>query len=280
MLVRTFSADTADEALRRVRTAWGAEAVILSTYESPRGRGAEIRATIDEAAIGSKQVETPKTSIDEDLESRLRAELGIQKPSSQKERLRQALSEHRIERRLIKKLIDQAESSRIADDILALGSAFDSWGLFDPLPLKSKNKVLFFGLDEDAIFKTFQNFEARERLLGGHTEFARTDLPTWASNKVVPLATKVKTQNIEPVLVLPIAGSKSAREQGIDILAAMGGHRVVLTDVGATKDMGALISTGCHPRTRLAQVVLSEDNGSRLEVLNPLSLARLILNWH
>ena len=77
MLVRTFVADTAEEALERVRQSWGDQAVILSTYESPRGRGAQIRATVQAGTLSQEAGHAlgPAGLLDGDLERRLRQEL-------------------------------------------------------------------------------------------------------------------------------------------------------------------------------------------------------------
>ncbi|TNE40912.1 MAG: hypothetical protein EP347_02950 [Alphaproteobacteria bacterium] len=284
MRVRTFSADTADEALKRVHEAWGDAAKILSTYESPRGRGAEVRATLaDDAANHAVDHETdnvtPLNPIDADLERRLRAEIAASAVKPQRDRLTEALNRHQTPKPIVKKIVDQAERARLQDDILALGSAFDGWGLFDPIPVKTNAELLFFGLDEEAVLATMDAFEAQGRLHRSETRFDKAALDNWTSQQIVPLATRVKNQKLEPVLVLPFDTSQTQIKQSVEILAAMGGHRLVMTNVGETRVLGGLISAGCHPRARLAQVLLTEEHGRRLEVLNPLSLARLALFW-
>ena len=49
MRLRTFSAATLGDAITLVRDALGEEAVIVSTYQSRRGRGAQVTAALDEA---------------------------------------------------------------------------------------------------------------------------------------------------------------------------------------------------------------------------------------
>ncbi|TNE57758.1 MAG: hypothetical protein EP340_07630 [Alphaproteobacteria bacterium] len=280
MRVRTFSADTADEALERVRNAWGDDAVILSTYESPRGRGAQVRATTQNDAPDEEEGNvTPLNPIDVDLERRLRAEIAATAVKPQRDRLTDALTRHQTPKPILKKIIDQAERARLQDDILALGSALDGWGLFDPIPYKSDANILFFGLDEEAVLATANAFTAQGQLLRNDAHFDHASLDNWTSQQIVPLATRVKNQKLEPVLVLPFEANQIQIKQSIEILAAMGGHRVVMTNVGATKILGGLMTVGCHPRARLAQVLLTEEHGRRLEVLNPLSLARLALFW-
>jgi hypothetical protein len=283
MLVRTFSADTAEEALERVRQSWGDQAVILSSYESPRGRGAEIRATVEASDLSQEANHTlePAGILNENLERRLRKEL--LQPSktapSQSERLSQALAAHGLSRALTKKIAGQAEAARIHDDILALGAALDSWGLFDPLSAQSAGPFLLFGLEQECLFETKLALDNFLRLDSRPEQIEVACLASWRADKVVPLATKVKHGHFEPIYVGAIEAKQSELARGLEVLAAMGGHRVILSNVGATEKLGPLLTAGCHPRARLAQVVLSKDNGGRLETLNPLSLARLLLNW-
>ena len=48
MRLRTFTAATLDDAIAQVRDELGEEAVIVSTYKSRRGRGAQVTAALDE----------------------------------------------------------------------------------------------------------------------------------------------------------------------------------------------------------------------------------------
>lgn len=67
-----------EAAIAEIRKSMGPDAIIISTYESPRGRGVEVRAAIEDINIPGKVPEGPSSSslpIDDDLERRLRREL-------------------------------------------------------------------------------------------------------------------------------------------------------------------------------------------------------------
>ena len=51
MRIRTFMAETMAEAMDQVRIELGPDAIIISTAEGKRGRGAEVRAAIEEEDI-------------------------------------------------------------------------------------------------------------------------------------------------------------------------------------------------------------------------------------
>lgn len=65
-------------AIADIRKTMGPDAIIISTWESPRGRGVEVRAAIEDANIRPELPGGPASSslpIDDDLERRLRREL-------------------------------------------------------------------------------------------------------------------------------------------------------------------------------------------------------------
>ncbi len=78
MRIRTFFAETMEDAMDQVREAMGPDAIIISSHESPRGRGAEIRAAIEESNLNTgtdTAGSPPGLAIDDVLEDRLRQEL-------------------------------------------------------------------------------------------------------------------------------------------------------------------------------------------------------------
>lgn len=67
-----------EAAIAEIRKSMGPDAIIISTYESPRGRGVEVRAAVEDINIPGKVPEGPASEslpIDDDLERRLRREL-------------------------------------------------------------------------------------------------------------------------------------------------------------------------------------------------------------
>lgn len=67
-----------EAAMSEVRDTMGPDAIIISSHESPRGRGVEVRAAIEDAALNRQAValdDTPSLPIDDELESRLRRDL-------------------------------------------------------------------------------------------------------------------------------------------------------------------------------------------------------------
>ena len=78
MRIRTFIAETMGAAIADIRKTMGPDAIIISTWESPRGRGVEVRAAIEDANIRAELPGGPASNtlpIDDDLERRLRREL-------------------------------------------------------------------------------------------------------------------------------------------------------------------------------------------------------------
>lgn len=77
MRIRTFTADSARDAIDRVRAEMGADAIIISMDEAANGRGVIVRAAMDGtatiAALPSEAGQT--TSFEERLEGLLRARL-------------------------------------------------------------------------------------------------------------------------------------------------------------------------------------------------------------
>lgn len=67
-----------EAAIAEIRKSMGPDAIIISTYESPRGRGVEVRAAIEDINLPGKVPAGPTSDslpIDDDLERRLRREL-------------------------------------------------------------------------------------------------------------------------------------------------------------------------------------------------------------
>lgn len=67
-----------EAAITEIRKTMGADAIIISTWESPRGRGVEVRAAIEDASVRAELPGGPASDtlpIDDDLERRLRREL-------------------------------------------------------------------------------------------------------------------------------------------------------------------------------------------------------------
>jgi flagellar biosynthesis protein FlhF len=78
MRIRTFIAESMEAAISDIRNTLGPDAIIISTYESPRGRGVEVRAAVEDINIPDETFEgldAPHLPIDDDLEKRLRLEL-------------------------------------------------------------------------------------------------------------------------------------------------------------------------------------------------------------
>ena len=72
MRIRTFMAETMAEAMDQVRIELGPDAIIISTAEGKRGRGAEVRAAIEEEDIAP--VGSP-FEVEDQLRTKLFAEM-------------------------------------------------------------------------------------------------------------------------------------------------------------------------------------------------------------
>lgn len=64
-----------EAAIADIRQTLGPDAIIISTYESPRGRGVEVRAAIEDSKLPGEPDGEAVLPFDDDLERRLRTEL-------------------------------------------------------------------------------------------------------------------------------------------------------------------------------------------------------------
>ena len=75
MRIRTFIAESMEAAIADIRETLGPDAIIISTYESPRGRGVEVRAAVEDSHLPQEIDGSPVLPFDDELERRLRSEL-------------------------------------------------------------------------------------------------------------------------------------------------------------------------------------------------------------
>ncbi len=165
MRIRTFMADTMAEAMSLVREELGPDAIIISTNAGKRGRGAEVRAAIEQVE------QTEPVGGVFDVEDKLRAKLfaemehelkGLKQlrndmrvasptvqqplePNYREADIVRLLKYHRFSPLAAKPLFDAAKKSQANELGQAMGSALENTLALDPLPLAPSQPLMLVG---------------------------------------------------------------------------------------------------------------------------------------
>jgi len=164
MRIRTFMAETMAEAMGQVRDELGPDAIIISTSEGKRGRGAEVRAAIEAEELAP--VGTP-FDVEDQLRTKLFAEMerelkGLkqvrddmaktlpqvdvaQVPSYSEADLVRLLKYHRFSPMAAKPLFNAAKQSAQSDLGGAMGAALEATIGLDPLPHSPTKPIMLVG---------------------------------------------------------------------------------------------------------------------------------------
>ena len=200
MRLRTFIADTMEDAVIQVREAMGNGAIIVSSLEGENG-GVEVTAAID---IRAAQEAVTGANADVSLEDILRIQLSANtSPSSQladepahpSERTSdntassQAFSGHQfsedsflgaledqgVPHVLAQAILADAEKTDTDDALIALSSALETRFTFDALPVAPRHPILAVGLPGSGKTVTIAKLAARSIVEGVLAEIISTD---------------------------------------------------------------------------------------------------------
>ena len=126
MRLKTFSADTMNEAMMLVKEHFGEEAIIVSTQTGEDGVGVRITAAIDQV---EDEFEYEEDSYDEAYDDPV-------------EIITDALLNNGVPPQISDELISAAEELSMDDPILALAGALDRYFAFSPMPLGTADKPI------------------------------------------------------------------------------------------------------------------------------------------
>ncbi|MFQ5773263.1 MAG: GTPase [Kiloniellaceae bacterium] len=309
MRLKSFTANTLPEAMKRVREALGPDAVILSTQPAENGLGVRVTAALedsplDELDFGPQPGGPPPIDV-----------------------ISQALSYHRLPPGLFDRLLGAAASLPACEAVMVLAGALDTAFAFAPLPaLEAPRPVMLVGAPGAGKTATAAKLCARARLAGRPaalitmdtvksgglaqvTAFAKALTARLAqAGDARALAEAVRACPQDHFVVIDTVGanpfeakdlarvSEAARAAGADValvlpaggdaadsaeaalaFAQTGAKGLIGTRLDTARRFGGLLSAAQAGRMALMAAGTSPHIGDPLLPINPVSLARLLL---
>ena len=211
MRLRTFHANSMEEAMRQIRVALGDEAIIVSTYRSRTPGTGEPKVEVV-AATDSNVVDLPHTQendsedeeIEEILQRRLKERLGVDEDKKEEAgdiaeatwyttdeedreaaaandidiepTIRGVLNYHGVTGRLMEALVSAANALSEGSAQQALGAALDARFSFAPLPLNPPRPLMLIGPPGSGKSVTVAKLAAQAVLKGRKTNIVSTDV--------------------------------------------------------------------------------------------------------
>jgi flagellar biosynthesis protein FlhF len=314
MRIKNFSAPTIAEAMAQVRAAMGDNAIIVSTYQSGRGRGVEVTAAIEPDTMAP-----PKAKPQPAARS---AATGTEVAQS----LARALSWHGVPGKLIEPLCVAAAAFAHSEIELCLASALDASFGFLPLPHRLPGALMLIGPPGAGKTALCAKLAARAVFSGQSVRVITTDtvraggidqLQALTHLMQVPLLTAANPDelrrhldigakpdcvlidtagvnpfepaelddlksflgsgHIETQMVLAAGMDAADAADQAAALAALKPVRLFSTRLDAARRYGALISAANAADLAFAEVSISPFVAQGLTALNPVSFAKLLL---
>lgn len=312
MRLKTFSADTMNDAMALVKQHFGEEAIIVSTQAGENGTGVRITAAID-------QIEEDFDFEDETYEDEL-----YHDPI---EIITDALLNNGVPPQLSDDLIAAAEEMALEDPVLALAGAVDRYFSFSPMPLGTAEKpILLVGMPGAGKTVTiaklatqivmrkqpvrvittdtvraggFAQLEAFTKILklklisAGTPEELRAavagaqgrghiliDCPggnPFDDADVARQARLIKAVNADVVLVMAGGSDPMEAAEIARIYRELGARRLLLTRLDMTRRFGSYLSAAAVADLKLTEVGVGPNVADGLRPMNPVTLARLLL---
>ena len=308
MRLKSFSGATVEDAMRQVREALGDEAVIISTYEGKRGRGAVVVAARDNPA-GDKVLAD-----------------AIAAPQPSADALLAALEFHGVPAALAKQIRDAAPAATGDDPVLTLAAAFNAGFAFEQVAEIPTRPLMLVGSPGAGKTVVAAKIAARAVLAGAKVHVFTTDTvraggiaqlsaftdilktplkrigtPTELSDALAEIQGRavavidspgtgafqgpemadlkrfLMSADIEPILVLSAAGQPEEAAEAAKEFAALGVKRTIVTQVDVVRRMGGTLAAAAAGGFAFGAVSVSPFIAQGLGTLNPVSLARLIL---
>jgi flagellar biosynthesis protein FlhF len=317
MRLRSFTANTQPEAMRRVRDVLGPDAIILSSQPAEDGRGVRVTAALEDSPLESLTLEGAPGD----------APGAATGGAVSLDEISEALAYHRVPPALFARLVGAAAALAAKDDSLALGGALDSEFTFAAPPqTPTPRPFLLIGPPGAGKTATAAKLCARVRLASGRanlitmdtvksgglaqvTAFAQAlgvellqapDIDALAdavaacpedhfvvvdtvganpfdTGDLDRLSLAAGAAAADPVVVLPAGGDPADCAEAAVAFAEVGARLLVVTKIDAARRFGGLLGAAQAGRFALMAASASPNIADPLLPFNPVSLARLLL---
>ncbi len=317
MRLRSFTAKSLPEAMRRVRDVLGPDAIILSTQPAEDGHGVRVTAALEDSPL--------ETLIHDDVTG---SGTGRESGSAVSlDEISEALTYHRVPPALFDRLVGAAAALSAKNDVLALGGALDGEFTFaTPPETPASRPLLLIGPPGAGKTATAAKLCARVRLAGGRASLITMDtmksgglaqitafaqalgadlleapdidaladaVPACPENHFVVVDTiganpfdaedldrlslAAGAAGADPVAVLPAGGDCADCAEAAMAFAEVGARHLIVTKIDAARRFGGLLSAAQAGRFALMAASASPNISDPLLPFNPVSLARLLL---
>jgi len=317
MRLRSFTAKSLPEAMRRVRDVLGPDAIILSSQPAENGRDVRVTAALEDSPL--------EPLIHDDATGGPGGGPGGGGVSL--DEISEALAYHRVPPALFDRLVGAAAALVAKNDALALGGALDGEFTFTTPPeTPTLRPLLLVGPPGAGKTATAAKLCARVRLAGGRASLITMDtLKSGALAQVTAftqalgadllqapdidaladavaacpedhfvvvdtvganpfdaedldrLGLAAGAANADPVVVLPAGGDPADCAEAAAAFAEAGARRLIVTKIDAARRFGGLLSAAQAGRFALMAASASPSISDPLLPFNPVSLARLLL---
>jgi flagellar biosynthesis protein FlhF len=305
MRLKKFTATTAEDAIRKVRTELGLDAIILDSRRIGR-RSYEVTAGIEQPDGSPPDAEAGLDGLD---------------------RIAAALAFHAVPAALADRLLAAAAELYADDATLALAGALDSLFAFYPLIEAGGGATLaLIGAPGAGKTASLAKLATRARLegravgvvscdllrAGAEAQLAvytrRLEIPAYRAadgdglaraltalpgdtlrlidttgcnprepRDLEALACMIRQSAAEPVLVLPAGGDAVEMAEQAAAFAGLGARRMIMTKLDLVRRLGGLLAAASAGGFAFAELGQSPEIGAGLAPVNPVSLARLLL---
>lgn len=312
MRLKIFTAGTIAEAMDRVRSELGDDAIIMSIDTD------DVGAQVTAALEGREPEPLPRASEEVDEEP--------SEPGEVEGEVRQALTYHGVPAALGERIVGAAAETGAETVLSALTGAFDALFGFAPLPGQAAAPPLILvgppgagktvavaklatrarcAEHRPTVITTdtrraggIEQLEAFTRILGvdliaaassaelaaavGECEGGPVYIDTAGANPYVEddvalVREMIEASGAEPVLVLPAGGDAMEAVDTAAAFASAGARRLVATRLDAARRLGGLIASIDATRMSFAEVSISHRVADPLFPVDAVALARLIL---
>ena len=313
MRLRSFTAKSLPEAMRRVREVLGPDAIILSSQPAEDGRGVRVTAALEDDPLES-------LTLGSDLDSASSSGVSLDEIS-------EALAYHRVPPALFDRLVAAAAALAAKNDAQALGGALDGEFTFAAPPeTPTIRPFLLIGPPGAGKSAIAAKLCARVRLAGGRASLITMDtLKSGGLAQVTAFAQALGADLLEapdidaladavaacpddrfvvvdtaganpfdaedldrlslaagaagadPVVVLPAGGDPADCADAATAFAEVGARHLIVTKIDGARRFGGLLSAAQAGRFALMAASASPNISEPLLPFNPVSLARLLL---